>query len=144
MKGIVWGECANPQESKRRILVTLHHGNLRGPPQGHPPPQRGLFPLPWWFQKRIDNPKTKVQLHPRKLTCPLKRCHFNRKYIFQPLIFRGHLCFPGNIFCLDIFWPPASGTSGGDWSYVKKDSIRGRGIWTDSQESINVIITINL
>ena len=29
-------------------------------------------------------------LHPRKLTCPLKRDYFNRKYIFQPLIFRGH------------------------------------------------------
>ena len=35
-------------------------------------------------------------LHPRKLTCPLKRDYFNRKYIFQPLIFRGHsLVFQG-------------------------------------------------
>ena len=33
-------------------------------------------------------------LHPRKLTCPLKRDYFNRKYIFQPLIFRGHVSFP--------------------------------------------------
>ncbi len=36
-------------------------------------------------------------LHPRKLTCPLKRDYFNRKDIFQPLIFRGHVSFPGCI-----------------------------------------------
>ena len=30
------------------------------------------------------------QLHPRKLTCPLERDYFNRKFIFQPLTFRGH------------------------------------------------------
>ena len=35
-------------------------------------------------------------VHSRKLTCPLKRNYFNRKYIFQPLIFRGHsLVFRG-------------------------------------------------
>ena len=34
-------------------------------------------------------------LHPWKLTCPLKRHYFNRKYIFQPLIFRGHVRFRG-------------------------------------------------
>ena len=28
-------------------------------------------------------------LHPRKLACSLKRNQFNRKYIFQPWIFRG-------------------------------------------------------
>ena len=32
-------------------------------------------------------------LHPWKLTCPPKRDHFNRKCIFQPLIFRGHVSF---------------------------------------------------
>ena len=36
-------------------------------------------------------------IHPRKLTCPLKRDYFNRKYIFQPLIFSGHVSFPGSI-----------------------------------------------
>ena len=30
-------------------------------------------------------------LHPGKLTCPLKRDYFNRKYIFQPSTFRGHV-----------------------------------------------------
>ena len=34
-------------------------------------------------------------LHPGKLTCPLKRNYFNRKYIFQPLIFRGYVRFQG-------------------------------------------------
>ena len=40
-------------------------------------------------------PVGKSWLHPRKLTCPLKRGYFNRKYIFQPVIFRGHVSFPG-------------------------------------------------
>ena len=38
-----------------------------------------------------------IYIHPRKLTCPLKRGDFNRKYLFQPLIFRGHVSFPGSI-----------------------------------------------
>ena len=36
-----------------------------------------------------------VWIHPRKVTCPLKRGYFSRKYIFQPVIFRGHVSFPG-------------------------------------------------
>ena len=32
-------------------------------------------------------------IHPGKLTCPPKRDYFNRKYIFQPSIFRGHASF---------------------------------------------------
>ena len=39
-------------------------------------------------------------IHPRKLTCPLKRDYFNRKCIFQPLVFRGHVSFPGSILTL--------------------------------------------
>ena len=35
------------------------------------------------------------ELHPRKLTCPLKRDYFNRKYIFQPSFFRGYVSFQG-------------------------------------------------
>ena len=42
-------------------------------------------------------------VHPRKLTCLLKRDYFNIKYIFQPLIFRGHVSFPGSIFFLTLF-----------------------------------------
>ena len=41
---------------------------------------------------------TKLQyswVHPRKLTCPLKRDYFNRKCIFQPSFFRGYVSFQG-------------------------------------------------
>ena len=37
-------------------------------------------------------------LHPGKLTCPLKRDYFNRKYIFQPSFFRGYVSFQGGIW----------------------------------------------
>ena len=43
---------------------------------------------------------TKILVHPRKLTCPLKRSYFNRIYIVQPLIFRGHVSFRGSISLL--------------------------------------------
>ena len=33
---------------------------------------------------------------PLKTNMSLKRDYFNRKYIFQPLIFRGHVSFPGS------------------------------------------------
>ena len=35
---------------------------------------------------------------PRKTNLSPKRAYFNRKYIFQPLIFRGHVSFPGSKF----------------------------------------------
>jgi len=34
-----------------------------------------------------------ITLHPGKVTCPLKWDYFNRKDIFQPLTFRGHVSF---------------------------------------------------
>ena len=37
-------------------------------------------------------------VHPWKLTCPQKRDYFSREYIFQPLIFRGHVSFQGTKF----------------------------------------------
>ena len=39
-----------------------------------------------------DMPK----VHPWKLTCPPKMDYFSREYIFQPLIFRGHVSFQGS------------------------------------------------
>ena len=45
--------------------------------------------------KRTAAAKIEI-LHPRKLTCPPKRDYFNRKYIFQPLVFRGHVSFSGS------------------------------------------------
>ena len=40
------------------------------------------------------------QMHPRKITCPLKRNHFSREYLFQPSIFRGHVNFQGSMILL--------------------------------------------
>ena len=46
-----------------------------------------------------------------KLTCPLKRDYFNRKHVFQPLIFRGYVGFREGISksktCLagKLLWP---------------------------------------
>ena len=37
-----------------------------------------------------------IKIHPWKLTCPQKRDYFSREYIFQPLIFRGHVSFQGS------------------------------------------------
>ena len=37
-----------------------------------------------------------LYIHSRKLTCPLKRDYFSKEYIFQPLIFRGHVSFQGS------------------------------------------------
>ena len=45
--------------------------------------------------KKWEQMKKKKRLHPGKLTCPLKRDYFNRKYIFQPSFFRGYVSFPG-------------------------------------------------
>ncbi len=46
-----------------------------------------------------------VSIHPRNLTCPIKRDYFNRKYIFQSLIFRGHASFPGSIHTVSTIAP---------------------------------------
>ena len=43
-------------------------------------------------------------IHPRKLTCPLKRDYLRREYIFQPLIFRGHVSFQGSSFIPSILY----------------------------------------
>ena len=44
-----------------------------------------------WTTKMMKN----LGVHPWKLTCPQKRDYFSREYIFQPLIFRGHVSFQG-------------------------------------------------
>ena len=46
-----------------------------------------------WIPKEKD-------IHRRKLTRPLKRDYFNRKYIFQPSFFRGHVSFREGIIPL--------------------------------------------
>ena len=49
-------------------------------------------------------------LHSWKLTCPPKRDHFNRKYIFQPLIVRGYVSFREGRCCFPS-WKTTSGWS---------------------------------
>ena len=49
-------------------------------------------------QKSSSTKTTKSQeIHPGKLTCPLKRDYFNRKYIFQQSIFRGRPLVFGSV-----------------------------------------------
>ena len=45
-------------------------------------------------QRKTDHLKV---LPSGKLTCPLKRDYFNRKYIFQPAFFRGYVSFQGGV-----------------------------------------------
>ena len=54
-----------------------------------------------WKPQETKNDGRFFKIHPWKLTCPPKRDHFNRKYIFQPLIFRGHVSFQG---CTSSYW----------------------------------------
>ena len=44
---------------------------------------------------------TFLMLHPRKLTCPLKRTISIGNFIFQPSIFKGYVSFQG-VFQLDL------------------------------------------
>ena len=46
---------------------------------------------------------TYIYIHPWKPTCPLKRDYFSREYIFQPLIFRGHVSFQGVYMCVFVY-----------------------------------------
>ena len=54
----------------------------------------------WYHGKVPTNHHLGEYMHLPKLTCPLKRDDFSREYIFQPLIFRGHVSFQGSIFYL--------------------------------------------
>ena len=51
----------------------------------------------WTVYTCIYVPALAMYIPPRKLTCALKRDYFSREYIFQPLIFRGHVSFQGSI-----------------------------------------------
>ena len=53
----------------------------------------------WWgcdLKKPFSKEPPFWRIHPWKLTCPPKRNYFSREYIFQPLIFRGHVSFQGS------------------------------------------------
>ncbi len=51
-----------------------------------------------FLMRGLPPPKMNVTgwIHPRKLTCPLKRGHFKRKVVFQPLFFRDMLVLGNN------------------------------------------------
>ena len=52
----------------------------------------------WMFQMEFWNSFFKGLIFSSlKLICPLKRDYFDRKYMFQPLIFRRHVSFPGSV-----------------------------------------------
>ena len=70
--------------------IQLHLSGV-GLPFFHP-----LHSIALFLQRLLKGLQAQRCVHPRKLTCPLKICYFNRKYIFQPMIFRGHVSFPGS------------------------------------------------
>ena len=65
-------------------LISRHPGEIRVGNRTETTIQRSNDPI--WASQWI---------HPRKLTCPPKRHCFNRKDIFQPLIFKRHFNFLG-------------------------------------------------
>ena len=54
-----------------------------------------LFFLGAGLRRVSEKSHVNATIHPGKLTCPLKRDYFNRKYIFQPSVFRGYVSFQG-------------------------------------------------
>ena len=78
---------------------------------------------PKGWEKGDVNPTKKGYLLPWKLTCPLKRDYFNRKYIFQPLIFRGHVSFQGSKNRSQILFE-----SPGGWDVLVRINVE-RGRW---------------
>ena len=49
----------------------------------------GLPPLKETLKYYSEHDSSSENIHPRKLTCPLKWDYFNRKYIFQTVNFQG-------------------------------------------------------
>ena len=71
-------------------------------------------------------------VHPRKLTCPLKKDCFNRKYIFQPLVCTRHsLVFRG--VCLTCFRRPGLRLLGHYFPPSHRDIFfRNKACWSSS------------
>ena len=57
---------------------------------------------PWGFNVR--GKETISAIHPWKLTCPQKRDYFSREYIFQTLMFGGHVSFQGSKLFIQTKW----------------------------------------
>ena len=72
--------------------------------EGHLEVAKQLGLRVWWpLQMFAVRTSIVFLLHPGKLTCPLKRDYFSREYIFQPLIFRGHVGFQGCMLCMVVY-----------------------------------------
>ena len=76
-----------PQWSGHNISKIIILKVLKSPGWG------SLKNLQMFVSLALDLEKHPKVVHPGKLTCPLKTDYFNRKYIFQPSIFRGHVSF---------------------------------------------------
>ena len=94
--------------NKKRCLIVIQATRIRMQRFFEPHPYLEIKDL---LKKSGNPPKVFHMLHPKmapnrrfllvspsflhslKLTCPLKRDYFNRKYIFQPSIFRGYVSF---------------------------------------------------
>ena len=81
-------------------------------------------------------------LHPRKLTYPLKNHYFSREYIFQPWIFRCYVSFREGISpCTNYFEKPREPLSalirrrldatGTDAEVKPRASVQGESLWAD-------------
>ena len=84
------GDPRNPMFLCHFLLVGIWHGIRR------------------FHQQKLQDSGSRIctyHIHPRKLTCPLKRDYFNRKYIFQPSFFRKYVSFQGgNCHNILPFW----------------------------------------
>ena len=72
---------ANPHTCKSGCSILAERA------KPHRPDQSWCYSSCLWY---LESFSFILEPHPGKLTCPLKRDYFNRKCIFQPLIFRGH------------------------------------------------------
>ena len=99
-------------ETKRTVIGQAHISPIQETAKPtSPPPHVWVFQRPFHYEisffcptftKKTIRAKTTIyshpfKIHPWKRTCPLKRDYFSREYIFQPLIFRGHVSFQGSM-----------------------------------------------
>ena len=96
------------KNTPKNATVTRDWGSWVSLPKIHP---RSLAVCPWKVtgtqKERINSSNFQPfvsrdmwifgEVHSLKLACPLKRNYFNRKYIFQPSIFRGELLVSGKV-----------------------------------------------
>ena len=103
------GKYTSPMDGMGLVFLVICLKHRISPPYFPPKksPYRWKPPHPWliteknhhrWLSSKLNKEVQlqKKKVHPWKLTCPQKRDYFSREYIFQPLIFRGHVSFQGS------------------------------------------------